>query len=72
MAFTKCSQTNIKYDEIIKGQMVRTMIKTNKFDKSHMANWSSEKYKVIGIDNNNFLLGHPNKRKVFLRHEIIN
>ena len=49
--------------------MVRIMVK-NKFDKAHMPNWSSEKYKVIGIDNNNFLLNHPTKRKVFLRHEI--
>ena len=50
--------------------MVRIMINTNKFDKSHMPNWSLEKYKVLGVDNNNFLLNHPTKRKVFLRHEI--
>ena len=30
--------------------MVRIMIKTNKFDKAHMPNWSSETYKVLGID----------------------
>ena len=35
-----------------------------------MPNWSSEKYKVIRLDNNNCTLGHPTKRKVFLRHEI--
>ena len=29
------------------------MIKTNKFDKAHMPNWSLEKYKVLGIDDNN-------------------
>ena len=46
------------------------MIKRNKFDKAHMPNWLSEKYKVIGIDKNSFLLNHPTKRKVFLRHEI--
>ena len=46
------------------------MINNNKFDKAHMPNWSSEKYKVIGIGNNNFLLNHPTKRKLFLRHEI--
>ena len=49
--------------------MVRIMIK-NKFDKAHMPSWSSDKYKVIRIDTNNFLLDHPTKRKVFLRHEI--
>ena len=46
------------------------MIKTNKFDKAHMPNWSSETYKVLGIDETNFLLNHPTRRKVFLRHEI--
>ena len=50
--------------------MVRIMIKTNQLDKAHMPNWSSEKYKVIGIDNNSFLLNHPTKRKLVLRHEI--
>ena len=48
--------------------MVRIMVKHDKFDKAHMPNWPSEKYKVIGIDNNNFMLNHPTKRKVFLRH----
>ena len=46
-----------------KGDTVRIMIKTNKFDKAHMPNWSSEKYKVLGIDKqNNFLLNRPTKR----------
>ena len=36
-----------------------------------MPNWSSETYKVIGIDKTNFMLDHPTKHKVFLRHEII-
>ena len=58
------------YEEIKKGDMVRIMMKKNKFDKARMPNWSSEKCKVIGIDNNNFLLNHPTRRKVFLRHEI--
>ena len=50
--------------------MVRIMIKTNKFDKAHTPNWSLEKYKIIGIDNTNFMLNHPTRRKVVLRHEI--
>ena len=57
-------------EEIKKGDMVRIMLKMNKFDKAHMPNWSSEKYQVIGTENNNFLLNHPTKRKVFLRHGI--
>ena len=58
-----------KYEDIKKGQMARIMIKS-KFDKAHMPSWSSETYKVIGSDNNNFLLDHPTKHKVFLRHGI--
>ena len=50
--------------------MVRIMITNNKFDKAHMPNWSSETYKVIGIDNNSLLLNRPTKRKICLRHEI--
>ena len=46
------------------------MIKPNKFDKAHSPSWSSETYKAIGFDNNNFMLDHPTKRKMFLRHEI--
>ena len=64
------SKKNRPYDEIKKGDMVRTMFKNNKFDKAHMPNWSSEEYKVIGSGNNNFLLNHPTKRKLHLRHEI--
>ena len=68
MALTKCSQ-NRKYEEIKKKEMVRIMIK-HKFGKAHMPSWPSETHKVIIIDNDNVMLDHPTKRKVFLRHEI--
>ena len=61
---------NIPYEDIKKGDMVRIMIKKRKSDKAHMPNWSSEKCKVLGIDKHNFLLNHPTKRKVFMRHGI--
>ena len=64
------SKNNRPYGEIKKGGMVRIMIKHNKFDKAHMPNWSSDKYTVIGSDNNLFLLNHPTRRKLLLRHEI--
>ena len=60
---------NRNYEEIQRLDMVIIMIK-NKFDKAHKPNWSSETYKVIGIDNNNFLLDHPTAFNIFLRHEI--
>ena len=50
--------------------MVRIMIKHNKFDTAHMPNWSNEKYTILGVDEHNFLLNHPARREVFLRHEI--
>ena len=50
--------------------MVRLILKNNKFDKAHMPNWSSDKYKFIGIDTHNFMSNHPTKRNVFLRNEI--
>ena len=59
-----------KYPKIAEGDMVRIMIKRNKFDKTHMSNWSSEKYKVLGIDKTNVMLNHHTKRTVFMRHEI--
>ena len=63
------ANNNRHYEEVKKGQMVRIMInKENKFDKGHMPSWTSETYKVIGIDTNNFILDHPTKRKVILRH----
>ena len=46
------------------------MINRNRFDKAHMPNWSSETYKVLGIDENNFMSNHPTKRNVFMRREI--
>ena len=64
------SKNNRPYEEINKGDMVRILIKDNKFDKAHMPNWSSEKYKVLGIDERNLILNHPTKRKLCLRHEI--
>ena len=64
------AKRDINYEEIKKGDMVRIMTKKNKFDKAHVPNWSLEKYKVLGIDSNNFLLNHPTKRKLYLRHEI--
>ena len=50
--------------------MVRKMIKTISLINHTNRIGQVNKYKVIGSDNNNFMLDHPTKRKVFLRHEI--
>ena len=66
----KTYKNNRPYEKIKQGDMVRIIIKKNKFDKTHMPNWPSEKYKVLGTCKNNFILNHPTKRKAFMGHEI--
>ena len=57
------AKRNRQYEK--KSDMVIIMVKQNKFDKSHKPVWSCETYKVIGIDDNNFLLNHPTKQMSF-------
>ena len=42
-------QKNRKHPKINEGDMVRVNIKKNKFAKGHEPNWSSTRYKVVGI-----------------------
>ena len=49
--------------------MVRVNIKTNKFAKGYEPNWSRERYKVVGIKGNQYLIPGINKDKLYLRHE---
>ena len=43
----------------------------SKFAKGHEPNWSRERYKVVGIKGNQYLIPSINKQKLFLRHEIL-
>ena len=58
-----------KYPKINEGDMVRVNIK-NEFAKGHEPNWSRERYKVVGIKGNQYVLPSINKQRLFLRHEI--
>ena len=60
-----------KYPKINEGDMVRVNIKKNKFAKGHEPNWSRERYKVVGIKGNQYLVPSINKDKLYLRHELL-
>ena len=61
-----------KYPDVSVGDFVRVNIKPKHgITKEHHPKWSSEKYKVLRVDGNNYLLNHPTRRKVFLRHELL-
>ena len=47
------------------------LILTNKFAKGHEPNWSRERYKVVGIKGNQYLIPSINKDKLYLRHELL-
>ena len=60
-----------KYPKILINDLVRVNIKPKHgITKGHDPRWSSEKYKVLRVDGNSYLLDHPTRKKVFLRHEI--
>ena len=56
------------YPKINEGDMVRVNIK-NKFAKGHEPNWSRERYEVVCIKGNQYLIPSINGDKLHLRHE---
>ena len=60
-----------KYPKINEGDMVRVNIKQGKFAKGHEPNWSRERYKVVGIKGNQYLIPGINKDKLYLGHELL-
>ena len=63
--------TNTEYPKIVEGGMVRVNIKKNKFDKGHQPNWSSQRYKVVGVKGNQYFIPSLNKFKKYLRHGLL-
>ena len=51
--------------------MVRVNIKKNKFAKGHEPNWIRERYKIVGIKGNQYLVPGINTDKLYLRHELL-
>ena len=62
---------NRKHPKINEGDMVRVNINRNKFAKGYVPNWSRERYKVVGIKGNQYLIPGMNKDKLYLRHELL-
>ena len=63
-----------KHDRIYKplsvGQSVRIMIKKTTKTKATDPKWTREIYRVIGKNNNEYLINENNRRKVYLRHKL--
>ena len=72
LAFAKQCKELQKYLKINEGDMVRVNIKKGEFSKSHEPNWSSTRYKVVGIKGNQYVIPIVNKDKLHLRHELLN
>ena len=63
---------NRKYPDVSVDDMVRVNIKPKHgITKGHDKKWSSDKYKVLRVDGNNYLLNDPTRRKIFLRHALL-
>ena len=60
-----------KYPNINEGDMVRVNILKKEIAKGHEPNWSSTRYKVVGIKGNQYLIPSTNKYKLHLRHELL-
>ena len=59
------------YPKINEGDMVRVNINKHKFAKGYEPNWSRERYIVVGIKGNQYLIPGINEDKLYLRHELL-
>ena len=61
---------NRRYPPLKLGSMVRVLLKPSTLTKSWHDKWSQETYTIIGVQGRYYLV-NDNKRKVYLRHEIL-
>ena len=59
-----------RYPEISSGSRVRVLLKKDHKTKGYMPKWSSEVYKVSGVDGGSYLV-LDGKRRVYQRHELL-
>ena len=59
------------HPKLNEGDMVRVNILISKFAKGYEPNWSRERYKVVGIKGNQYLVPGKNKDKLYLGHELL-
>ena len=65
------AKRNRKYPDLKVGDDVRVAIKKDSKTKGYMPKWSIEKYKITFIKNNDYMI-NDGKRKVYVRHELLN
>jgi len=60
-----------KYPKISVSDNVRVLQKKTVKTKGYFPKWSETVYKVIAINDGNYLINDPNKRKTYRRHELL-
>ena len=65
------ARQNILYPKLQPGDLVRTRIKKHTFKKGWTSSWSDEVYKVLHVKDGNYLINDPNKRRVWIRHDLL-
>ena len=60
-----------KYPTLNVNDNVRVMIKKTTKTKATDPKWSKEVFKVVAKRNNEYLINDPNRKKVFLRNELL-
>ena len=53
------------------GDMVRVNMKKGKFAKGHEPNWSSTRYRVVGIKGKQYFSPSINNEQLYLRRELL-
>ena len=64
------AKRNRKYPDLKVGDEVRVMIKKDSKTKGYMPKWSTDKYKVTFIKDNDYMI-NDGKRKIYQRFEIL-
>ena len=56
---------------LMKGIWSELTLTNNKLAKGYEPNWSRERYKLVGIKGNQYLIPGIHKDKLYLRHELL-
>ena len=56
---------------LMKGIWLELILNKHKFAKGYEPNWSRERYKVVSIKGNQYLIPSIDKDKLYLRHELL-
>jgi len=59
------------YEKIEIGDSVRTRIKKHTFKKGFHSTWSDELYKVLHVNNGQYMIDDNNRRRLFNRHDLL-